>query len=58
VQFGYAEGRLPRDPTVHPKWYGPRYLPAIADSANDESMCATHFLRQGYRQLAVPAPPR
>jgi hypothetical protein len=57
VQFGYAEGRLPRDPAVHPKWYAPRYLPAV-NGANREVDYTKHFLREGYRKLAVPAPPR
>ncbi len=53
---GYVEGRLPRDPGVHPKWYAPRYL--ASSRGADQSACTDHFIRRGYRQLAVPAPPR
>jgi hypothetical protein len=58
VQFGYAEGRLPRDPGVHPKWYMPRYLPDAVDDSGGEVDYTQHFVREGYRKLAVPAPPR
>ena len=53
---GYKEGRLPCDPGVHARWYAPRYLPTVGIS--DDAACSEHFVRIGYRQLAVPAPPR
>jgi hypothetical protein len=58
VKFGYAEGRLPQDPRVHPVWYAPRYIPAENGAVRDEVTCTAHFVRTGYRQLAIPAPPR
>ena len=58
VSHGYAEGRLPRDPGVHPMWYSRRYLPSPGNEVFDENVCREHFIRRGYRQLAVPAPPR
>jgi hypothetical protein len=56
VQFGYKEGRLPRDPGVYARWYAPRYLPAV--KGDNDTACTEHFIRVGYRRLAVPAPPR
>ena len=58
VRFGYAEGRLPRDPGVYPNWYRPRYLPQQDSGATNEAACTEHFTRTGYREFAVPAPPR
>ena len=58
VQFGYKEGRLPCDPAIHPKWYAPRYLPVVDANGSGDEQLLEHFLRRGYRQLAVPAPPR
>jgi hypothetical protein len=57
IKFGYQEGRLPHDPDVHPTWYAPRYVPSV-DPGGGEEVVLKHFLEHGYRQLAVPAPPR
>jgi hypothetical protein len=54
--FGYSEGRLPHNPGVQARWYAPRYLNSSA--INDETACSDHFVKSGYRKLAVPAPPR
>jgi hypothetical protein len=58
VQFGYAEGRLAQDPRVHPNWYAPRYMLAENSAVCDETTCTADFVSRGYRQLAVPVPPR
>jgi hypothetical protein len=58
IQFGYQEGRLPHDPGLHPKWYAPRYAPLVVPGDGDTDEMLRHFLNRGYRQLAVPAPPR
>jgi len=58
IQHGYKEGRLPHDPGIHPKWYAPRYLPSVDPNSADQDVLLEHFLRSGYRQLAVPIPPR
>jgi hypothetical protein len=58
VNFGYQEGRLPSDPNVHPRWYAPRYLPSANSLPTGESECKVHFVRTGYRHLAIPTPPR
>jgi hypothetical protein len=55
---GYAEGRLPRDPGIYPRWYSPRYLPSPQNKVLDEKVCGEHFIKRGYHQLALPAPPR
>jgi hypothetical protein len=56
--FGYAEGRLPSDPGVHPKWYAKRYMPNEDPEEVEERHAMENFLEFGYRQLALPAPPR
>lgn len=58
IKFGYQEGRLPHDPDLHPKWYAPRYVPSVDPGASEEEAILKHFLERGYRQLAVPSPPR
>ena len=58
IKFGYQEGRLPHDPDLHPKWYAPRYVPSVDASRDGDEVILKHFLERGYRQLAVPAPPR
>ena len=58
VRFGYQEGRLPHEPGLYPKWYAPRYVPSIDPSNADIEEMLSHFLKPGYHQLAVPAPPR
>jgi len=55
-RFGYAEGRLPADPDLHHKWYAARYM---RDPSNTkEPALLEDFLRRGYRELAIPTPPR
>ena len=56
INFGYLEGRLPYNPKVHARWYAPRYLGSSA--TNSEAACCEHFVKSGYGNLAVPAPPR
>jgi hypothetical protein len=56
--FGYAEGRLPSDPGVHPKWYVERYMPNEDPEEVEDRQALENFLKFGYRQLALPAPPR
>jgi hypothetical protein len=56
LQFGRAEGRLPEQPNINAKWYIPRYMPMARGS--DRTACLAHFLLEGYRNLAIPAPPR
>lgn len=58
IRFGYQEGRLPHDPALHPDWYAPRYAPSVDRCNGGEEEMLSHFLNRGYRQLAVPAPPR
>jgi hypothetical protein len=57
VTFGYAEGRLPSDPGVHPKWYAKRYMPKQDPERVEKGQALENFLKFGYRQLALPAPP-
>ena len=55
-QFGYAEGRLPSKPEIHAKWYTARYM---ADPRGAKlSALADDFHQRGYRELAIPVPPR
>jgi hypothetical protein len=56
--YGYAEGRLPSDPGVHPKWYAKRYMPNEDPAKVEERQAIENFLKCGYHQLALPAPPR
>jgi len=58
IKFGYQEGRLPHDPDLHPKWYAPRYAPSVDSGTGGKEEMVKHFLKRGYHQLAVPAPPR
>jgi hypothetical protein len=58
IQHGYKEGRLPNSPAIHPRWYASRYMPTIDPSNDNEDRLRDHFIRWGYRQLAVPQPPR
>lgn len=58
VQFGYKEGRLPRNPAIHPNWYVPRYIHSSPPVETTEAELLEHFMNSGYRQLAVPEPPR
>jgi hypothetical protein len=58
ARFGYKEGRLPSNPDIHSRWYRPRYLPSLNGSGGDDDELLDHFLGRGYRQLAVPSPPR
>ena len=58
VRIGYQEGRLPHDPGIYAKWYVPRYMPSVDPSSADMEEMLNHFLKRGYHQLALPAPPR
>ena len=58
VKFGYQEGRLPHDPGLYHEWYAPRYVPSLDPGNDSGEEILNHFMRRGYRQLAVPAPPR
>ncbi|GAB1717511.1 MAG: hypothetical protein NTAFB05_25530 [Nitrobacter sp.] len=54
--FGYAEGRLPSKPGVDAQWYARRYM--RARQSVEEKQAHDDFVRRGYRELALPAPPR
>ena len=58
VRVGYQEGRLPHDPNLSPTWYATRYMASVDPSNADMEEMLRHFLKHGYHQLAVPAPPR
>ena len=52
---GYAEGRFPSDPGIDAKWYTKRYM---GDEPVRSQEALENFLNDGYRNLALPAPPR
>lgn len=58
VKLGRAEGRVPCDPAIDTEWYAKRYLDGAAAETADAKACTEHFLRFGYLNGAVPAPPR
>jgi hypothetical protein len=58
VKHGYAEGRLPHDPGLDVKWYASHYVPSVVADTVDKDDLLRDFVKRGYRQLAIPAPPR
>ena len=58
VKLGRAEGRVPCDPEVDPEWYAKRYIEGPESLAADHKVCTEHFVRFGYLNGAIPAPPR
>ena len=58
VKMGRAEGRLPCDPGVDPDWYAKRYMEDTESTVADHKACTEHFVRFGYLNGALPAPPR
>ena len=58
VTLGRAEGRIPCDPEIDPGWYGKRYIENGDGTEADKHSCTEHFLRFGYLNGALAAPPR
>lgn len=58
IKSGYQEGRLPHDPGLRTDWYASRYAVSIDPGGTEKDEMLNHFVKRGYRQLAVPAPPR
>lgn len=58
VKLGRAEGRVPCDPSIDAVWYARRYLENGETDGVDSKSCAEHFVRYGYLNGAIPAPPR
>ena len=58
VKLGRAEGRIPCDPGIDVDWYAKRYLENGEADGADVKACTEHFLRFGYLNGALPAPPR
>jgi hypothetical protein len=55
---GRAEGRVPCDPQIDARWYRRCYLNGEAAGRADRKRCTEHFIRYGYLNGALPAPPR
>jgi hypothetical protein len=57
-EFGYAEGRLPSPPHLNTEWYVKKYMLRPDWRKVQEKDALLDFVEKGYRNLALPAPPR